>query len=327
MLKDPGVKKSDDWDFPTNRFPSIGWLGRVHRGTPWQTIYLKPEWFDAGQGSANLNRDLRTNWTGIWSDWTGNPTRWDARYTMPTNDWALLEHFSTATMASSSQGQLNINNDELAAWSGVLSGVLVVSNSATDYEAQFAPSLVPTFDVHVVEPAGYDLTGLNSKLRRIYNGIMRTRTNAMDIVVQTGGTSVTNHWTAFPAKSFQQLGDILAVPELTVASPFLNLNVPQMQRTVTDSVYEWIPQQILSLLRCNDDPRFVVFSYGQTLKPADNSRVMSGQYLGLVTNYQITAETATRTVFRVEHAPSAVSRTNSPPPRIVVESFMELPVD
>ena len=35
------VTRSDDWDFPTNKFPNIGWLGRVHRGTPWQTIDMK----------------------------------------------------------------------------------------------------------------------------------------------------------------------------------------------------------------------------------------------------------------------------------------------
>src|SRR5208283_5077810 len=39
--KDPLVRMSDDWDFPTNKFPTVGWLGRVHRGTPWQTVYLK----------------------------------------------------------------------------------------------------------------------------------------------------------------------------------------------------------------------------------------------------------------------------------------------
>jgi hypothetical protein len=38
-FKDPLVRGSDDWDFPTNKFPGIGWLGRVHRGTPWQTVY------------------------------------------------------------------------------------------------------------------------------------------------------------------------------------------------------------------------------------------------------------------------------------------------
>ena len=40
-IKDPLVWKSDNWDFPTNKFPTVGWLGRVHRGTPWQTVYLK----------------------------------------------------------------------------------------------------------------------------------------------------------------------------------------------------------------------------------------------------------------------------------------------
>jgi len=33
-LKDPMVGRSDDWEFPTNRLPNIGWLGRIHRGTP-----------------------------------------------------------------------------------------------------------------------------------------------------------------------------------------------------------------------------------------------------------------------------------------------------
>ena len=40
-LKDPLVRISDNWDFPTDKFPTVGWLGRVHRGTPWQTVYLK----------------------------------------------------------------------------------------------------------------------------------------------------------------------------------------------------------------------------------------------------------------------------------------------
>ncbi len=39
-LKDPLLWQSDNWDFPTNESLSGEWLGRVHRGTPWQTIYL-----------------------------------------------------------------------------------------------------------------------------------------------------------------------------------------------------------------------------------------------------------------------------------------------
>src|SRR5262249_5420183 len=59
QLKDPLVTRSDDWDFPTNRFPNIGWLGRVHRGTPWQTVYLKPF-----VGS--------NDWLNLWLNWSGN---------------------------------------------------------------------------------------------------------------------------------------------------------------------------------------------------------------------------------------------------------------
>ena len=39
--KDPLVWGSDNWDFPTNPYPTVGWIGRVHRGTPWQTVNLK----------------------------------------------------------------------------------------------------------------------------------------------------------------------------------------------------------------------------------------------------------------------------------------------
>ncbi|MDW7980090.1 MAG: hypothetical protein RMH97_05940, partial [Verrucomicrobiales bacterium] len=39
-LKDPRVTRSDDWQFPTNRFPNLGWLGRVPRGTPGKTVFM-----------------------------------------------------------------------------------------------------------------------------------------------------------------------------------------------------------------------------------------------------------------------------------------------
>ena len=35
------MSQSDNWNFPTNKYPTVGWLGRVHRGTPWQTVYFK----------------------------------------------------------------------------------------------------------------------------------------------------------------------------------------------------------------------------------------------------------------------------------------------
>ncbi len=66
-------------------------------------------------------------------------------------------------------------------------------------------------------------------------------------------------------------------------------------------MYEWLPQQTLSLLRVTSEPRYVIYSYGQTLKPAPNSVVTGGgtAYFGMVTNYQVVAETATRAVVRL----------------------------
>ena len=119
-------------------------------------------------------------------------------------------------------------------------------------------------------------------------------------------------------QAFTSVGQILAAPLLTVQSPFLNTT-----NVVPDYVYERIPQQIMSLLRLGS-PRYVVFSYGQALKPADHSIVPSGQYFGLCTNYQIAGEVVTRTVLRIENYPiPGHAATNSP--HVVVESFSVLP--
>jgi hypothetical protein len=119
------------------------------------------------------------------------------------------------------------------------------------------------------------------------------------------------------------------------ASPFLNLGNPaniklqsttpgdhltvQQRSQITDAAYERIPQQILGLLRLDQAPRFVIYSYGQALKPAPQSIVTSGQFFGLCTNYLITAEAATRTVVRIDGAPGN--------PHAVIETFNVLQPD
>ena len=282
-VKDPLITRSSDWDFPTNKFPNPGWVGRIHRGTPWQTVYLKSAPVDLG----------------TWRTWTGNGntpfnmgqvstslaalTNYyaDAIMSLPTNDWRLLDVFTTSLGDSASRGQLSINQTNLAAWSAVLGGVIVNPNMLSSY---------------AIQPAGtYAITSPPP---------MITLHNAINDVRRTNA--------AFNG-SFKRLGDILAVPELTLKSPFLTTtNVP-------DSMWERIPQQVLGLLKGGEQPRFVVYSYGQALKPADRSKVVSGPYAGLCTNYQITAETTTRAVVRIEGAPNN--------PRAVVESFTVLPPD
>src|SRR5262249_30187153 len=104
--KDPLVFRSDDWDFPTNKYPNIGWLGRVHRGTPWQSIYLKSPNILFQPGAKPVDNLV------TWQKWTGNPqfvVNWgqllpsvlplytktniamaDALFSLPTNDWRIL---------------------------------------------------------------------------------------------------------------------------------------------------------------------------------------------------------------------------------------------
>ena len=107
-VKDPLVTRSDDWQFPTNKYPTIGWLGRVHRGTPWQTIYLK-------SSAVNSN---------AWQIWTGNALTNDAAITQPTNDWKILDLFTTAPNENASRGQLSVNQSDGAAWAAILDGVI-----------------------------------------------------------------------------------------------------------------------------------------------------------------------------------------------------------
>ena len=73
-------------------------------------------------------------------------------------------------------------------------------------------------------------------------------------------------------------------------------------------MYEWLPQQTMSLLlpARRIAARYVIYSYGQTLKPAPNGVVTGGPIspwhqpiFGMVTNYQVVAEMATRAVVQL----------------------------
>ncbi len=249
-VKDPMVRKADDWDFPTNKFPTLGWLGRVHRGTPWQTLYLKSpvaEW--------RLN-DWRT-----WMVY---------RSAHPTNDWRLLDVFTTALNTNAASGLLSVNQTNLAAWSAIFSGVCVVSNRSTS-------SYPPTNTVHTV------ILPDSPQLKKIVEDINATRASRK-------------------SKAFSYLGEILATPALSTNSPYLNPQSPN----ITDQAYEWLPQQILSLLRA-DEPRIVVYAYGQTLAPAGRPVMVPGQNdvnYQVYTNYQIMSEVLTKHVLRIDGAPT-----------------------
>lgn len=270
--KDPMVRSSDDWDFPGQKLLNVGWMGRVHRGTPWQTLYLKS--------------DLAH--TNAWFRWAGNYG------THPTNDWLFADLFTVAPNDNASRGLLSVNQTNLAAWSAVFSGVPVFTNTTPLSGGRSDP--LPTVTERIIEP---DLPG-RAQLRTLVEGINRTR--------QWETNRVPN---GLGLPTFERAGRLLATRELTFASPFLNTN-----NVLNDAVLERLPQQVLSLIK-EDEPRFVIYAFGQALREAPNSvHLANDDFYKLCTNYQVKAEFVSKTVLRLESP-----FTN---PRAVVESYNEL---
>ncbi len=186
---------------------------------------------------------------------------------------------------------------DLAAWSAVFSGMAVPTSVSGAYG--------------VISPAGP--AGVNSPL-----GYLVTNINATRFYFQNsdGLTGV-----------FEHKGDILSAPALTEQSPFLAGLDRNTQ--ISDQMMEWLPQQMLSLVRVGS-PRYVIYAYGRALKPAQGAvYTAAGPSFGMVTNYQVVSESAVRAVVRVD-----TTRTNSSngtitvtPPRATVESFNILPAD
>lgn len=332
-IKDPGVFSSDYWEFPQQKLPNVGWLGRIHRGTPWQTIYFKakpagPEggvetWLRAGGGPA----------------WTME--------THPTNDWRLVDLFTTAPNDLAARGRLSVNQTNLAAWSAVFSGIGVASL----FPSNTAIGEIAMPEDEVFQPAATDgkafAAGVPPALAQIVEGINRQRDR-------------------MPNRMFRSVGELLSTPELTDESPFLKppYTPPDMalrkfiakDSAMTDLEMERIPAQMLSLVTVGE-PRFVIYAWGQSLQPApygvqyDNNgfirpgaqgypiiepnsiiTVASGNLFRFCGNYQVTAEVATRTVLRIDMDPNRLDASITPPdprsfvrPRAVIESFNILP--
>ena len=282
-VKDPMVQRSDDWNFPTNQFPNIGWLGRVHRGTPWQTVYLKSA-VVATQEWARMSGFLKASQVSpqdVFRLPTGNLNY----FTHPTNDWRILDLFTTAINENASRGRLSVNQTNTAAWSAVLSGVSVLTNAHTAAASGPSTNVTEMF----IEPNSV-------QLRAIVDSINKTRLEK-------------------PGQMYRYLGEVLSAPGLSTNSPYLSgVNNPNY----SDEVVERIPQQVLSLLK-SDEPRVTVYTFGQTLIPAANSRLLAGPNRGMCTNYQVVGEVVAKQVLRID---GTVVR-----PAAVRERFQYLPND
>jgi hypothetical protein len=220
-IKDPLVTCSDDWDFPISQPLDISWLGRIHRGTPWQTVYLKapdvlsyPNNFGSyGFGGPNL-----------WVNWTGNQNSLDATNTAPRGDWHVASLLAGLFNTNDFRSLLSVNNPDPDAWQGLLDGLTALTNNLADVQLQ---SLIPPqFGVIVI-------SSNSTQASVIANAIESARAGQ-------------------PNQFFNQVGDVLGVPQLNVNSPFLNWNDSvQLRWGISDEAYEIIPSQLLSLLRAD----------------------------------------------------------------------------
>ncbi|MSU35815.1 MAG: hypothetical protein EXS36_12070 [Pedosphaera sp.] len=286
--KDPGITASDDWDFPNGPLPSVGWLGRVHRGTPWQTVYLKSSVVAFGTdfrvareprrrmpGTMNRFAEEFRNHAGTpqspnnranqppnaWPVWAGN------YYTHPVADWHFLHLFTTAINDNAARGLMSPNQTEPAAWAAALGGVTTAGVTTTGAVGKAG---VP--EPRVIEPATPEFSRI---VRSINNARGLTRSGVFD-----------------------GIGGFLSASAVTIESPYLPKNyiAGPLVNAQSDEIVERIPQQILSLMR-EDHPHYTIYAYGQSLKPAQASLLnQPGPLYGICTNYQVTGEFATKTV-------------------------------
>ena len=217
----------------------------------------------------------------------------------------MFDLFTATPNVNALRGALSINQKHLASWSALFSGLVVLTNITYAVTgADPTATTTPVLTNMIIDPAGVDTA--SSAVKLIQNSILTTR----------GDTNL------FPLGVFIHAGDILRAPALSEQSPFINFgggNSAYPQYDISDEQYEWLPQQIMGLVRLGT-PSYVVYCYGQTLKPAKDGTVLSGGFSQLVTNYQVTAESAARVVLRVDNPLG----TNGASPRVIIESFSPL---
>jgi hypothetical protein len=265
--RDPLVYGPDDWDFPTNQALSIEWLGQVHRGTPWQTIYLK---------SPDILQEIIST-TGApepgisaWAEWTGDTILTsnyyaDAFNMAPAQDWKIAGILAAMFNTNSFSSLMSVNDPSTNDWQDALDGLVAVTNSTP---AEFL-----------------DISSDSPQASIIASAIEAQRMGEL-----TG--------------NFVNLGDVLATPQLSVQSPFLDLS---SSNNITDEEYEAIPSQLLSLLRV-DSIGSAAMASGQVIfqfTGYDNESYLIESSPDLVNWTIISTNTPVNGIITVTNTPSA----------------------
>ena len=151
LVKDPMVRSSENWNCAPHGLLSVEWLGKVHRGTPWQTLYLK---------SADVNSSTWQSWLGGWDPIAAQRAR-------PLADRPLIASLVSLLNTNHPGTLLSVNSPDTNAWRQALDGLVVLGNASTDAELLSNPPLV-RFETNV-------MTATSSQADDIANAILQTR--------------------------------------------------------------------------------------------------------------------------------------------------------
>lgn len=133
----------------------------------------------------------------------------DALFTTPTNDWHLVSLLNDFFNTNDVHTLVSPNLATAQTWEALLDGMTVLTNSGLG-------QLTPVF-----------ISSNSPKTALIAEGLLDARASQ-------------------PNQVFRNVGDVLATPELSVASPYLD---PTISSNFTDDILEEIPAQLISRLR------------------------------------------------------------------------------
>jgi hypothetical protein len=217
--KDPLVYDADDWDFPTNETLNSSWLGQIHRGTPWQTVFLKST--NILELTKVLNGEFAIGFN-TWQLWTGDTNLTDAVNMAPVMDWRMAGLLASLFNTNNIASLFSVNNPSPTAWENLLNGMTVLTNDVADSRFSFRPQFAAGFGTLTI-------SSNSSQAANIAGAIQSARV-------------------ASPGQIIANVGDLFAIPQLSDASPYLNVDSVQSEYGISDIAYEAIPDQLLPLL-------------------------------------------------------------------------------
>lgn len=139
-IKDPGVYGTDWWSFPSNAPLAIDWIGRIHRGTPWQSIYLKADGADEFEWWQSRG-DLRAH---------------------PTNDWRMAALLAELFNTNDVRTWTSINTTNLSVWTDTFSGLRTLTNTTSE-PIFWEPVL---YETNIMDAASPQITNILAGIHR-----------------------------------------------------------------------------------------------------------------------------------------------------------------